>query len=282
MKKAVCIGINYYNSPRNTLNGCIDDCVNMKNVLIDAYGYTNDNVITLRDDIQNSALLPTRQNILTNLKNLISSSNNCDEICFFYSGHGTQTTNKNNKDIQNIIPMDFYNSGVINSDELYSIIINAKCKFLLFFDSCHSGTVCDLPYTFEYKTPSYYLKTQLSNTPLQNQNIFMFSACKDNQTSADTYEAEYQQYEGAFTDAFLHSLRKNNHNVDIFQAFKDTCIFLQQRNFSQIPIFSSSSPNPSYVFSRSISEIQNSPQRTTVTSINNSAIIKKNMMNIMQ
>ena len=34
MKKALCIGINYYNIPNITLNGCIDDCVNMKNVLI--------------------------------------------------------------------------------------------------------------------------------------------------------------------------------------------------------------------------------------------------------
>lgn len=279
MKKAVCIGINYYNTPNVLLKGCIDDCINMKNVLIDAYGYTNDNIICLRDDIQNNSnLLPTRNNIINNLKNMILNSNNYDEICFFYSGHGSQINKNTPTEIQTIIPSDYNISGMINSDELFSIIINSKCKFLLFFDSCHSGTVCDLPFTFEYKNSNCFLKNQVSNISINNQNIFMISGCKDAQTSADTYDNDLKEYVGAFTDALLHSLRKNNHNADIFQVYKDTCIFLQQNGFSQIPILSSSSSNPIYTFNRYI-PTQNNVQLKKIITVN-SDIIKKNMKNI--
>lgn len=260
MKKALCVGINYYNTPSNKLNGCIDDVINIKNVLIDAYGYSTQNITVLRDDIVNNpTYLPTRANILSNLKSLVDSSAGCDEIWFHYSGHGSQIADKNGDEVskldQVIVPMDFPSFGFITDDELYNIIINAKCKFILLFDSCNSGTVCDLPYTFEYKNYNSYVSHSISNIQIQNQNIFMISGCKDNQTSADAYSGEYMEYIGVFTNAFIAALRMHNHSAGLLVVYRDTCDYIIQNGYSQTPLLSSSNPHPSYTFARPTQQI---------------------------
>lgn len=56
----------YYSSPNNTLNGCIDDVVNIKNILIDAYGYQDANIIVFRDDMTvKNAFYPKKVSILS-------------------------------------------------------------------------------------------------------------------------------------------------------------------------------------------------------------------------
>jgi len=78
----------------------------------------------------------------------------------------------------------------------------------------------------------------------------MISGCKDGQTSADIYDAEETEYEGAFTDALIRVLRTNQHNIDIRNLYGQLCTFLAARNFSQIPVLSFSTQIPAYQFAR--------------------------------
>ena len=64
MKKALLIGIDYIKIPDITLNGCINDTINIKNSLIDAYDYDINNITMLRDDETRPVLQPTRENII--------------------------------------------------------------------------------------------------------------------------------------------------------------------------------------------------------------------------
>jgi len=48
VKKALFIGINYYATPSSRLNGYIDDILNIRGLLIDAYGYDYSNMILLK------------------------------------------------------------------------------------------------------------------------------------------------------------------------------------------------------------------------------------------
>ena len=66
MKKALLIGINYINDPDSSLQGCIEDVINMRNMLIDAYDYDVSNILTLRDDAIVTENQPTRDNIINN------------------------------------------------------------------------------------------------------------------------------------------------------------------------------------------------------------------------
>ena len=254
MKKALLIGINYTSTPDAQLNGCIDDVINIRNTLIDAYDYESMNITILRDDELRAAYQPTRDNIINQLKSLVAQSGNLSELWIHYSGHGSQIRDTNRDEISGydsmVIPSDFQRKGFILDDELLSIIKLIRCKAILVFDSCNSGTVCDLPWSFEYKNSGAYLKTKNNNVVIQNPNIYMLSGCKDNQTSADAYNNDAQRYLGAFTNALITSLRMNRHNVAFLTLYRDVCNYLIANEFTQIPIMSSSTQTPNHTFTR--------------------------------
>jgi hypothetical protein len=253
MKKALLVGINYKGIPGAALNGCINDIVNISEVLIDSYDYESRNITQLRDDISNPAFLPTRANILAGLNALVAQSANLSEIWFHYSGHGSQVRDTNMDEADRLdeilVPLDFQRSGFIVDDEIFNIVKNSKCKTILIFDSCHSGSVCDLQWGYQYVNGSL-MKSMATNKIINNPNIFCFSGCKDPETSADAYSREKQMGVGAFTDTFIRCLRNNRMNVDILKLYSDICVTIKQAGFSQSPAFSCSSPSPLYKFVR--------------------------------
>lgn len=252
MKKAVLVGINYYSEPSARLNGCINDINNMANVLSTYYGYSPSNIIKLTDDNNNPNLKPTAFNIISNLTNLINGSQGCSEIWFHYSGHGSQVRDTNRDEMDGldevIVPMDFKSSGLISDDIIYNIIKNTKCKTMLIFDSCHSGSVCDLQYGFEFLPNGKYYRTQINSNKCSNPSIISISGCKDQQTSADAYDSSLKTYIGAFTQTFINSMSKNGYNASLLKIYSDTVIALKSSGFTQIPILSCSSLIPVFNF----------------------------------
>lgn len=242
MKKALLIGINYINS-NVQLNGCIEDIVNMNAVLTNNFLY--DNVKMLRDDMNTP---PTRSNILAALRELVVSSANCSEIWIHYSGHGARVRDFNGDEVSGydsvIVPVDFATAGFIVDDDLYAIIRNSKCRTIILMDSCNSGTVIDLPWSFTYKNPSNYSISANNKYRLNNPEIYMFSGCKDNQTSSDVYSSALNQAFGAFTHSFLTCLKNANYQISLLLLYRNVCMYLQQNGFSQIPVYSSSVSNP--------------------------------------
>ena len=246
MKKALLIGINYIQT-NISLNGCIEDVVSMNTVLKDVYKY--DQVTILRDDITNSpATQPTRNNIITALTQLIVDSVNCSEIWIHYSGHGTRVRDVNGDEVSGLdsvlVPIDYMTAGLIVDDDLYTIIQHSKCKTIILMDSCNSGTVIDLPWSYTIVTSNSYRRSLNNRYNLSNSQIYMFSGCKDNQTSADTFSIQLGKYVGAFTFAFLTCLKNANYNISLLRLYRDICVFLSNNRYSQIPMYSSSSSNP--------------------------------------
>ena len=187
VKRALLIGSNYTATPQATLYGCINDIVNVRNVLVDAYGYLPANIVMLRDDDKNR--LPTKINIMNNLTQIIKSSSPSDEIWIHYSGHGTQLRDANGDEAEGldeaIVPCDFYTAGMISDDEIFNVISKATCRLLIFFDSCHSGTAVDLQYVANYNN-GIIAKSVNGRKNIANPNIVMISGCRDAQTSADS------------------------------------------------------------------------------------------------
>jgi len=282
MKKAVLVGINYENNPNARLYGCINDINNMSNLLTDAFGYRTENITKLRDDITTPSLLPTRSNIISYLTNLVRDSANCEEIWFHYSGHGSQIVDRSGDESDGrdevIVPLDYGKTGFIVDDEIFNILRASRCKTILIFDSCNSGTVCDLQWRFDYMNNRQVKALNTSQRVLSNPNIFCFSGARDNQTAADSYSKEQQQSVGAFTDAFLRCLRNNNMNVDLIRLHTDICMYLQTNGFSQVCTLSTSSATPAYVFKRA--GTLGEPSRTLIPVINSSvnrAIVPMNL-----
>lgn len=271
--KALLIGVNYTSMPECALNGCINDIVNMRNMLIDAYKYTPSNITILRDDVTTPSLLPTRNNIITNLKQIVASSSQCREIWIHYSGHGSRVIDTNYDEKTGlddvIVPIDYKTAGFILDDEIFQIIKDIKCRAFLMFDSCHSATVCDLEWSFEYKSGNSFLRTQNNRATIANPQIYVFSGCKDHQTSADVYNVKKQMYVGAMTESFIECSRTNAYKGSITNLYADICKYVSFMGYTQKPMFSSSSKNPAYVLTTNI--LSSSAISNGVTStVNNS------------
>ena len=255
-KKALLIGCNYAGTP-NQLYGCINDIVNMSHILTDALDYDLKNIYELRDD--NVRMLPTRANILSALNYLVKQSANLSEIWVHYSGHGSQVRDAGNDEKDGfdeiIVPVDYRNSGFITDDELFQLIKNVKCRMIMIFDSCGSGSICDLKNMFEFDGKKL-IRTVDGSKIVDNPNVFVYSGCKDNQSSIDTYNSNQAQGVGAFTDSLLHSFRINHCNADVLKLYMDTCEYIKSRGYSQTPVFTASSDKPAHIIARPSQTIQ--------------------------
>jgi hypothetical protein len=260
-RRALLIGINYINSPEISLNGCIDDVINARNILIDAYDYDETNITVLRDDMDNSTN-PTNATIISELKKIVSESAALDEIWIQYSGHGSQINNAGHLgDV--IVPVDYEKVGFITDDMLVDIFksVSTNCNAVLIFDCCHSGNICKFPWTaslqFDDTVKIERTKEVVYESSDKNcQCIYSLSGCKDSQTSSDTYSRELNQGVGAFSNAINECLRASHHQIDILTLYKNVCKSLVNDGYTQTPVLTCGIQTPNYVFSRRCAPIQ--------------------------
>lgn len=233
-KKALLIGINYVGTS-NQLAGCINDVINMKNVLITQFGYHETDITMMTDD---TPVKPTRSNILVELLKLIVSG--APTLYFHYSGHGgsVRDANGDEKDgyDETICPLDFMTNGQITDDVLNGILqsMNANCKLTAVLDCCHSGSGFDLQYNIYSRAGRNYLLSDSSyvNKNILNGQIVMISGCLDSQTSADAYEANQNQ--GALTYCFTETIKQNN-VITYNKLFSTMSNLLKTKKYTQIP-----------------------------------------------
>ncbi|KAG6842334.1 Ca(2+)-dependent cysteine protease [Blastosporella zonata] len=119
------------------------------------FGYKKEDIVTLTDDQTNHRAKPTRENIIAAMQWLIRDAAPNDSLFFHYSGHGGQTKDLDGDEADGfdevIYPVDFKQNGHIVDDLLHNIMVKplpAGCRLTAIFDSCHSGSVLDLPYIY--------------------------------------------------------------------------------------------------------------------------------------
>lgn len=227
VKRALLIGINY-NGTAEQLRGCINDVNNINNILVSNCGYKSEDIRILTDESQ---IKPTRQNIESNIRWLVSNLMKGDTLVFYFSGHGSQltdrTSDESDKKDEVIIPLDYQTAGVITDDWLFQNmcrVIPQDVTLWGFMDCCHSGTSLDLK--FNYNSLCAYKKGNIvkgmpyvpndwtdrfSFAVERSQDIpgvvCVFSGSNDNQTSADA--SIQNQFQGAFSHCFIEFLKTN-------------------------------------------------------------------------
>lgn len=248
--RALLIGIDYITIPKSTLRGCINDVLNMNDMLVKEYQYLPSNITILRDDIPIPGTQPTYDNIITQLTQLVENSSQCKEIFIHYSGHGTQQPNKYSIDgdgfDEAIVPLDYMKRGFINDILLFSIIKKLKCPAIIIMDCCASGTLFDLEWNFSFNSNNVLQKTQIAQHSVANPNVFVFSGCKDFQNSLDIYDRATKKHVGAMTNAFLECLKKSGYTTSITKLYTDIAKYIRSENLSQQPCFSTTHYAPSY------------------------------------
>ena len=155
---AVLIGINYVDHKQGQLSGCHNDVWNMKEYIMNVWGYKESNIQILMDDGYHTP--PTRENILQAYRNVISQAKSSDVIFLHYSGHGGRVRDDDWGEEEDgydetLVPVDYDTAGQIRDDDLYDTLIDPlppKCHLISVMDCCHSGTVLDLPYKYTFGT----------------------------------------------------------------------------------------------------------------------------------
>lgn len=228
-KRALLIGINYINTP-NQLQGCIFDVIEIKSLLIDAYGFNPNTIITLRDDDPSN--MPTRSRILQELQALVANATPATQLFLHYSGHGTNITDTNADETDRldecVVPCDYARAGYIKDDEINSIIKGLKGIGLAIFDCCRSGTIMDLPFTGVDST-------NLSPA----EGFYCLSGCQDNEDAVEetmgTSGSNTGLPQGAMTMAFISTVRSLNYYPTIPALHSAIIANLRQGSYDQTP-----------------------------------------------
>jgi hypothetical protein len=238
---ALVIGIDYVKTPEIKLNGCCADAYNMKEMLLNRFGFLNDNIMIFTDDNTNITKESNTKNIEDALKYLAEKSlKEAKFIVVFYSGHGTQMLDGKDKDFEIDgkdecwVLTDYKTQGFFADDKLKSHFLDnlgVNVNVLIISDSCHSGSMADLSWTYNSSTKKVVnTKTNVFN---KNPNIWQISGCMDSQYSEEL--AINGRVCGALTHCMNEFLVKGKKIKDIMNSSQNAC---RKLKLSQIPILS--------------------------------------------
>ena len=241
-KQALLIGINYNEDDfkGDDLNGCVNDMNNLKSFLINKCHFLAEDVKTL---CNNEA---TRENIQNELSKLVvfSHLNPGSEIWLSYSGHGSNITSFTEDDFKSevICPSDYSTNGIITDEWIQDNFVKGlekTTKVFVLMDCCNSGSNLNLPYRFNFgdvcDQDTSYTQEELDNLCY----IVKISGCEDDQTSADYFERNENEFQGALTNGFLtfsEKVNSNHNNITFF--YNNVLSYLTYRGFTQRPVLS--------------------------------------------
>jgi len=245
LKKALLVGINYVDDPRNTLNGCINDVTNIQAKLRTTNPECKEfRVIT--DLVTNPLLKPTRANIIAGIDWLVKGLKSGDSVFFHYSGHGGLTIDRSGDEISGkdscIYPINNGTIEMITDDEMRSMLVNRVplgCKAFVIFDSCHSGSALDLRYLFSSSGYGKIAMHQNNRHSKSDGSVIFLSGCADDQTAADTVNS-VNLPSGALTNALLAVWNQYGMNIKFKYLLWDIRAVLKENGYTQVPQLSCS------------------------------------------
>ncbi|TFY56365.1 hypothetical protein EVG20_g8948, partial [Dentipellis fragilis] len=152
-RRALLIGIGYGEAKEwPELFGTFDDVECFHELLRDTYHYHEDEITVLMDHGRLPKLLwPTEENILREMQRLVKDAAPGDQLVLLYSGHSDQQPTDSDlaeEDGSDEVIISCDEKRIVDND-LRRILVNPlppNCNFTAIFDSCHSGTLLDLPH----------------------------------------------------------------------------------------------------------------------------------------
>jgi len=264
MKKALLVGINDYQRPRiNDLGGCVNDVLEMGDIILNFYEFERRNVEILTDR------RATRSNILKGLDRLTKDAKRGDVLLFHYSGHGSQIPDIGERDEEDhldecICPADTapynFEETCIVDDELNERFfgLSEGVNLTVILDSCHSGTATreisgefgipretrigkflppppDLAWEIDERMRGRRKKFGID---VNEERNILLAACRENQTSADAFIGG--GYHGAFTYFLVETIKElesmtSDKHLSYRRLVQETGEKLEKNGFEQIP-----------------------------------------------
>ncbi|PAN49359.1 hypothetical protein PAHAL_9G443700 [Panicum hallii] len=218
-KRALLVGVSYRGTAHE-LKGTVNDVKVMRRLLCGKFGFPGDCILELTENERDPTRVPTRANLLRAMRWLVEGSGSGDSLVFHFSGHGVQKLDLNDDEVDGyneaLCPADFEQSGKILDDEINEIIVRPLgrgVKLHAVVDTCHSGTILDLPYLCRLSRTGYW-QWENHDRPSGARKrpngglAISISGCSDDQKSADAsgFSSESSSSIGAMTDSFIKAV----------------------------------------------------------------------------
>ncbi|MFS7985685.1 hypothetical protein Hanom_Chr11g01001431 [Helianthus anomalus] len=216
-KRAVLCGITY-NNHKKKLEASVHNVRSMQQLLVNKLGFPNYSIIVLTEEESDSSRIPTKHNIQVALKWLVQGSQPGDSLMFYYAGHGTRVPDQDGDEIDGydeaLGPLDYKKAGTMLDDEINATIVAPLTHGVTLHsvvDTCHSGTLLDLPFLCTINQDGLYKweEHQLTNKGTRGGKAVCISACADDQYSGDT-SAYTGKAIGALTFSFIQTMEKES------------------------------------------------------------------------
>jgi hypothetical protein len=139
-RKAVLVATSYESGTVQHLPNCHRDAEHMRMALIERRGYHNGDIVV----IQNHSASRTR--ITSELQALVAQSYMCDEIVFYYAGHGVQRRSYSDSEPDGLDECILtHELGIIRDKEIAPVIARCAptCSMVFIADCCTSGSLTD-------------------------------------------------------------------------------------------------------------------------------------------
>ncbi len=252
---AVLIGINDY--PGAQLNGCVNDVLNIKKLLIDNYGFKESEIVLiLNGEATTARFLKALEQLSTNVKP-------GDLRLLWYSGHGAlypqMEANGTEKIVQVLCPVDFdwTEPRMIQDAQVRAQFAKfcAGAKANCGLDACHTGdknivlnaaatagtaaasvrSFPGMPKAILDRVNAAKLKASPREFAFGEFNVGVVCGCGKKQTSADTVNATGAAC-GAMTDAFITVVKKpGNSDKPLNDIVDQMSQLLQSQGYDQKP-----------------------------------------------
>ncbi len=229
---AVVIGVNELYEQDNDLRMAVPDAQAMALTLTRFGGYRVDRVNLLIDGANNGRNSPTGQRIKDVVRAAAQEAGPNDTLLFYFSGHGTQTADRDGTAQTFLVPAD---ANVSNPDTLVSLaelraIIDgsaAKQKAII-VDACHAGGTGEFP--------------RLNpNEAFGGAGIVTLASCTVEQESIEVPDYQAGLFTHWVTRGLRGEARGNDQTVSVFELFQfvsgNVPSDARRMNHDQTPVF---------------------------------------------
>lgn len=226
-RKALLFAINNYPGTENDLNGCINDQADFETRLKQ---YWPDFAIRKFKDSQ-----VTRKLFMEEITTAIAQLRPGDHLLVHYSGHGTQTDDRDHEEADGYDEAVFLWDGCVIDDDIGDALqaIPDGATVTLLFDSCFSGTVTrHINRKARYvQNPAFDKRTKKrTRIPKEKMTWIVISGCREDQTSDDAFING--RYNGAFSYFAVRALKPG---ITYFEYMTEIRKSLPSKIFSQEP-----------------------------------------------
>lgn len=207
--------------PSNSLGGsCVRDLYNTAHHVNSAFIYVFTTSIPPMDKFPKQAEFYTTN--IMEFKKCVNKVRNGETMVVLISGHGYQMRDNDGDEIDGMDEYIKTRTGIIKDDMLRRVFITPLltkplCRFIGLVDTCHSGTMFDLDYSFNGK--NWIKDTKRDDIKVDAISI---GACRDNEL--DNCDVGTIGYGGALTihliDNNLIRTLINNKGEEVYHKLK--------------------------------------------------------------